>query len=36
MKRQPQHRLVVTSHQLLEGSAIATLRFADQQSVVDT
>jgi hypothetical protein len=36
MKRQSQYRLVVTPHQLLEGSAIATLRLADQQSVVDT
>src|ERR1700685_3342444 len=36
MQRQPQHRLIVASHQLLEGSAIATLRLADQYSVVDT
>ena len=32
---QPEDGLVVVPHQLLEGSAIATLRFADQQAVVD-
>src|SRR5271156_2027987 len=36
MQGQPQHCLVVTPHQLLEGSAIATLRSADKKSVVDT
>jgi hypothetical protein len=35
MHGQPKHRLVVMPHQLLKGSAIATLRFADQQAVVD-
>ena len=36
MHGQPQHRLIVVPHQLLEGGAIAALRFADQQRVVDT
>ena len=35
MHGQPQHRLVIVPHQLLKGGAIATLRFADQQTVVD-
>jgi hypothetical protein len=30
MESQPQHCLVVVPHQLLEGSTIAALRFADQ------
>ena len=35
MHRQPEHRLVVVPYQLLEGGAIATLRFADQNCIVD-
>src|SRR5208282_2837917 len=35
MQRQPQHRLVVVPHQLLEGSAVAALRLADQYRIVD-
>jgi hypothetical protein len=30
MNGQPEHGLVVVPHQLLEGSTIAALRFADQ------
>ena len=33
---QPEDRLVVVPHQLLEGGAIAALRFADQQRVINT
>src|ERR1700734_4388312 len=33
MQGQPQHCLVETPHQFLEGSAIATLPFADKKSV---
>ena len=36
MHGQPENGLVVMPHQLLEGSAIAALRFADQQRVIDT
>jgi hypothetical protein len=33
---QPEDSLVVVPHQLLEGGAVAALRLADQQRVIDT
>jgi hypothetical protein len=34
--RQAEDSLVVVPHQFLEGGAIAALRFADQQRVINT
>src|SRR5882762_9853645 len=36
MQRQPQNRLIVMTHQDLEGSAVSLLRLADQTRVVNT
>jgi hypothetical protein len=36
MHRQTKHRLVVVTHKVLEGRAIAALRLPDQNRVVDT
>src|SRR5258707_107176 len=35
MQRQPQNRLIVMTHQYLEGSAVSLLRLADQTRVVN-
>ena len=34
MKSQPQHRLIVVTHEFLEGGAVSALRLSDQHRVV--
>src|ERR1700679_3164657 len=35
VQRQPQHRLIVVAHQFLEGAAVAALRLADENRIVN-
>src|SRR5260370_2521205 len=35
MERQPQNRLIVVTHQFLEGGAVPALRLADEDRIVD-
>jgi hypothetical protein len=36
MKSEPQHRLIVVTHEFLEGGPVSPLRLADQHRVIDT